>query len=168
MENKRLNLLSRLLLVVALITTCSFSTVYIFEKMKGSRSKTYALRLRPNEDLKKQLMAFAQQNDLRAAYVITCVGSLRQANIRFANQPSGTLLTDKFEITSLVGAFNTEGGHFHISISDGTGRTIGGHLMDDNLIYTTAEIVIGEATDLAFFRETDTLTTYKELVVKPR
>jgi uncharacterized protein len=40
--------------------------------------------------------------------------------------------------------------------------------MDDNLIYTTAEIVIGEATDLVFKRETDSITTYKELAIYPR
>ncbi len=163
-----MTLLKRLILGATLLTTCSSTTIYMFEKIKGSRSITYALRLRPNEDLKQQLMAFAKANDLHAAYVITCAGSLKQANIRFANQPKGTVLTEKFEITSLVGAFNTEGGHFHISLADSTGRTIGGHLMDENLIYTTAEIVIGEATDLAFSRETDSLTTYKELVVRPR
>jgi uncharacterized protein len=147
---------------------CSFSTLYIQQKMKASSSKVYALRLRPNEDLKKSLMDFAKKEKLKAAYIITCVGSLQKANIRFANQPNGTALTDKFEIVSLVGAFNTEGGHFHISLSDSTGKTIGGHLMDDNLIYTTAEIVIGEATDLVFKRETDSITTYKELTIYPR
>ena len=104
-----MTLFKRLILGTILITTCSFTTIYMFDKMKGSRSTTYALRLRPNEDLKQQLMAFAQANDLHAAYVITCVGRLKQANIRFANQPKGTVLTEKFEITSLVGAFNTEG-----------------------------------------------------------
>jgi uncharacterized protein len=150
------------------IAACSFTSIYVYEKMKDSRSAVYALRLKPNEDLKKQLMAFAQANQLRAAYIITCVGSLQQAHIRYANQPKGTMLEGKFEITSLVGAFNAESGHFHISLADSTGRTVGGHLMDDNLIYTTAEIVIGEAKDLAFYRETDSLTTYKELVVRAR
>jgi uncharacterized protein len=91
---------------------CSFSTLYIHQKMKASSTKVYALRLRPNEDLKKSLMAFAKKENLKAAYIITCVGSLQKANIRFANQPNGTAFTDKFEIVSLVGAFNTEGGIF--------------------------------------------------------
>jgi hypothetical protein len=111
-KKQKMTLFKRLILGAILLTTCFCTTPYIFRKMYSSRSITYALRLRPNEDLKQQLMAFAKANDLRAAYVITCVGSLKQAHIRFANQPKGTVLTEKFEITSLVGAFNTEGGAF--------------------------------------------------------
>jgi predicted DNA-binding protein with PD1-like motif len=40
--------------------------------------------------------------------------------------------------------------------------------MDGSLIFTTAEIVIGEATDLVFKRETDSITTYKELKIYPK
>ena len=158
----------QILLPFVCVLICSFSTIYAIQKMKASRSKVYALRLRPGDDLKKSITDFAKANQLQAAYVVTCVGSLKQANIRFANQLTGTELTDKFEIVSLTGVFNTEGGHFHIALSDGTGKTIGGHLMDGNLVYTTAEIVIGEATDLVFKRETDSVTTYKELTIYSR
>jgi predicted DNA-binding protein with PD1-like motif len=44
----------------------------------------------------------------------------------------------------------------------------GGHLLDGNLVYTTAEIVAGEATSLRFTRETDPATGFKELSVKKR
>ncbi len=55
-----------------------------------------------------------------------------------------------------------------VSLSDSTGATIGGHLLDGNEIYTTAEIVIGEARQLQFRREADPETTYKELTVRKR
>jgi uncharacterized protein len=130
-------------------------------------NRVYALRLRPNEDLKKEIVAFAQKNDIKAGYIITCVGSLKKANLRFANQKNATILEDKFEIVSLVGTLSSESGvHLHASIADGTGKTIGGHLMDDNLVYTTAEIVIGEVLDLKFTRKLDSLTTYNELFIE--
>ena len=47
--------------------------------------KTYALRLRPGEYPLVALDFFAQANHLEAACVVTCVGSLRKALLRFAN-----------------------------------------------------------------------------------
>ena len=46
--------------------------------------KVYALRLKPNQDLHKELEAFVRENDLKAAFVMTCVGSLTRATIRLA------------------------------------------------------------------------------------
>lgn len=56
--------------------------------------------------------------------------------------------------------------HLHISISDSTGKTIGGHLVEGCQIYTTAEIVIGEARGLIFSREKDAETGYQELRIR--
>ena len=128
---------------------------------------TLAMRLRPHADLKKSLDAFADEHHLQAACVVTCVGSLRQAVLRFANQSQASTLEGKFEIVSLVGAFSEQGGHYHISISDGEGRMIGGHLMDGCLIYTTAEIVIGVLPSVRFLREPDSETGYDELAIHP-
>jgi hypothetical protein len=50
----------------------------------------------------------------------------------------------KHEIVSLVGTLALDGDHLHIAVSDSTGRTIGGHLMEGSLVYTTAEIAVGE------------------------
>jgi uncharacterized protein len=120
-------------------------------------------------DLKKAILEFARTNHIEAGYVITCVGSLKKANLRLANQPNGQQWVQKFEIVSLVGTFGaTSGAHLHLSIADSTGHTIGGHLLDDNLVYTTAEIVVGEATDLRFTRKPDPATGYNELSVEPK
>lgn len=132
----------------------------------GCAVRTYAVRLKPGEDLRGALEAFATHHHLRAAFIQTCVGSLNSVTIRFANQPKETLLTGPFEIVSLVGTLSADGPHLHISVSDGAGRTIGGHLAAGSSVYTTAEIVIGEIAGAAFKRETDPATTYKELVVE--
>jgi uncharacterized protein len=132
---------------------------------KSSEMKTYALRLKPGQDLKLEIENFLSLNHIKAGAILTCAGSLTEANIRFANQPEGTLLKGHFEIASLTGTLSTDGNHIHISISDETGKTTGGHLLAGNLIYTTAEIVIGELVDLEFKRETDSTFGYKELKI---
>jgi len=130
--------------------------------------KTFVLRLQPHQDLRAELEAFAQANSLKAAFILTCVGSLRRAALRLANQEDTTYYEDKFEILSLVGTLSTDGPHLHIALSDGTGKTIGGHVQEGNLIYTTAEIIIGELDNLVFTRPIDPETTYDELTISER
>ncbi len=73
-----------------------------------------------------------------------------------------------FEILSLVGTLSGERGHLHITLGTEDGSTIGGHVVGDLIIYTTAEVVIGECVDLQYTREADENTGFPELVVKPR
>jgi len=127
--------------------------------------KSFALRLRPHQDLRHELEKFAHGHRLRAAFVLTCVGSLRRAALRLADKDETTIYDDKFEILSLVGTLSPDGAHLHVALADGTGRTIGGHLMDGNLIYTTAEIVIGELEGVRFSRPIDPETSYDELSI---
>jgi predicted DNA-binding protein with PD1-like motif len=130
--------------------------------------KIFALRLKPNQDLKESLKHFVTSNNIEAGFILTTVGSLKQATLRFANQNDSKVLQDKFEIVSLVGTLSTNGIHLHISISDKDGKTIGGHLQKGCLIYTTAEIVIGVSEDFIFLRTVDENTGYKELEIQPR
>jgi len=132
----------------------------------SSRLKGYAFRLRPHEDLKKCIQKFAKTDMLKAGAIISAVGSLEQLNIRFANQPGGTIRTGFFEIISLTGTFSEASCHIHICVSDANGQTFGGHLLEENLIYTTAEIVVVNLYDLEFMRLTDITYNYKELVVR--
>ncbi|MAT42361.1 MAG: DNA-binding protein [Anaerolineaceae bacterium] len=128
--------------------------------------KTYALRLHPREDLKSVLDSFAEKHKLEAACVVTCVGSLQKAALRFANQEKSVLMEGKFEIVSLTGVVSIHGSHYHIAISDGEGRTYGAHLMDGSEIYTTAEIVLAELDSLRFLRTFDPQTGYPELDIQ--
>lgn len=134
-----------------------------------SNARVYALRLRPGQDLKREIVAFAQQHQIEAGYIITCVGSLQKVSLRLANQPAATEWEDKFEIVSLTGTLSANHGvHLHAAVSDGTGKTIGGHVTDGNIVYTTAEIVIGDAQDLRFTRPRDSVTTYNELFIEQK
>ncbi|MBO3459492.1 DNA-binding protein [Aetokthonos hydrillicola Thurmond2011] len=128
--------------------------------------KIFPVRLKPNEDLRKSLKNFAEKQDIKAGFILTAIGSLKQATIRFANQEASTVLTEKFEILSLNGTIATTGVHLHIAISDKQGKTLGGHLSDGCIIYTTAEIIIGNSQEHVFLRNIDSETGYKELEIK--
>lgn len=133
-----------------------------------STARFYTIRLKPHQDLKAELVAFAKVNRMKAAFVATCVGSLEQLNLRYANQQNSSQQSGHFEIVSLVGTFNENAAHLHLSVSDSTGQTFGGHLLEGNKVYTTAEIVIGELADVEFSRELDSTYGYQELRVKKR
>ncbi|MBW4568125.1 MAG: DNA-binding protein [Tolypothrix carrinoi HA7290-LM1] len=129
--------------------------------------KIFPLRLKPDQDLRQNLKNFANQENIKAGFILSAIGSLKQAKIRFANQSNSILLTDKFEIISLNGTIATSGVHLHIAISDKQGKTIGGHLDNECIIYTTAEIIIGTTEQFIFNRTIDEQTGYKELEIIP-
>jgi predicted DNA-binding protein with PD1-like motif len=126
----------------------------------------HAFRLKPGQDLRKEIEAYVRKANIKAGWMVTCVGSLTEANLRLANQPEGTAYKGHFEIVSLVGTLSTAGCHLHLSFSDSTGKTMGGHLLPGNRVYTTAEIVIGESKDMVFTREKDGSTPWEELQIK--
>lgn len=128
---------------------------------------TLAIRLKPQQDLKAELDQFVCKHSLSAACILTCVGSLTQATLRHANQPTETVYQGHFEIVSLTGVMSVHGSHYHLAIADSTGATIGGHLLEGCLIYTTAEIVIGVLPQLRFAREFDEATGFRELAIYP-
>jgi predicted DNA-binding protein with PD1-like motif len=157
----------RLLFFLLLATPALAQTPATVPIAQSSALKTYALRLKPGEDLRQQLTAFVQANHIVAGTMITCVGSLTVTTLRLANQEGPSVYRGHFEIVSLVGTLSTNGSHLHLAVSDSTGRTIGGHLLDGCRVYTTAEIVLGELPQLDFRREKDDTFGYQELVVRP-
>jgi uncharacterized protein len=126
----------------------------------------HALRLAPGQDLKQALQDLAQTQPIQAGIVLTAVGSLQQAALRFAGQPQATVLSGPFELVSLVGTLSVEGLHLHGAIADAQGRTLGGHIMEGCLVYTTAEIVVAEVPHTLFRRQIDACTGYRELVIE--
>ncbi|HEY9738403.1 MAG TPA: PPC domain-containing DNA-binding protein [Trichocoleus sp.] len=123
----------------------------------------HPLRLGPGQDLKQALSDHAQQQSIQAGAIVTAVGSLQQAALRFAAQAEATVLQGPFELVSLVGTLSVYGLHLHCAIADSTGRTAGGHVMPGCLIYTTAEIVMAEVPEVVFQRRLDAQTGYREL-----
>lgn len=129
--------------------------------------KVYALRLKAGDDLKIKLSEFVKEKSIQAGYIITCVGNLKQATLRFVNKNETLTWKENFEIVSLVGTLCKDGNHLHISIADKEGKTLGGHLMEGNIVMTATELVIGDATEFSFSRETDPDTKNRELKITP-
>jgi predicted DNA-binding protein with PD1-like motif len=154
------------LLVLGACTTANRPAASCGSNQPGCETRAFAIRLKPGDDLRRTLEEFVARRQLRAAYVATCAGSLKVAVIRFADQQDATTLTGPFEIVSVTGTLSTDGPHLHISVSDAGGRTVGGHLAEGSLVYTTAEVVIVELVGARFRREVDPATSYKELVVE--
>ena len=131
-------------------------------------NKVYVFRLKPGEDLRKSIEAIVKEKNIEAGWINTCVGSLTDYTIRFANQQQGTSGSGHFEIVNLTGTVSVNGSHLHISISDSTGKTIGGHLLEGCKIYTTVEIVIGTTSAYEFTRKKDGTTEWQELQVNEK
>ena len=136
--------------------------------MEHQSPAIHPLRLRPGDDLRDGIQAYVDARGIEAGWIMTCVGSLTEYHLRYADQEGGDGRRGHFEIVSLVGTVSIHGSHLHLSVSDEGGRTIGGHLLDGNPVYTTAEIVIGESREFRFLREDDGSTGYRELQIERR
>ena len=130
--------------------------------------QAYTFRLKPKQDLFKEIETFVSEKGIEAGSIIACVGSLTKATLRLANSTSYDTFEGPFEIVSLTGTVSTYGSHLHISISNGDGPTIGGHLIEGCLIYTTAEIVIAVFPEIVYKREPCAASGHSELVIKEK
>jgi len=128
--------------------------------------KTFAFRLKPGNNLKKEIDSVANANCISAGCIATAVGGHTTYNIWFANQPNGTTETRHFKMVSLTGTLFINGYHIHISVADSTGKTIGGHGLEGNIVYTTAGIVLQSTSAFTFSRQKDGTTPWHELQIK--
>jgi predicted DNA-binding protein with PD1-like motif len=128
----------------------------------------HALRLKPGDDLLLAIQRFVDDHGIEAGWVAACAGSLTDWTLRFADRPDGAAVSGRFEIVALSGTVSKHGSHLHLAVSDGEGRTTGGHLLAGCRVYTTAEVVLGEARDLVFTRAVDGTTPWRELQIARR
>ncbi len=127
--------------------------------------KTFAIRLQEWQDLKKEIIQCVKINNLKAGIILTCVGSLKKIQLRMADEKISKIFEKNYEINSLVGTLSQDWVHLHISISDEEGKLLGWHLLEWNIVYTTAEIVIAELENTIFSREFDEKTGFKEFII---
>lgn len=127
---------------------------------------TLPLRLMPGDDLRRGLERAAVAQGWNAAFVIAGIGSLRPASIRLAGADEPLRIDQDLEMLSLSGSLGAGGAHLHMSIADGTGRVIGGHVAYGCTVRTTAEVLLVLLPDWHFSREFDAPTGSGELVVR--
>lgn len=105
-------------------------------------------------------------HDVKAAYVLQGIGSLKLAQLRFAGAPAATELRGDLEILSLAGSLSVDGAHLHMTIADAQGRVSGGHVAAGCIVRTTAELLLVLLPECQFTREQDMVSTYAELSIR--
>jgi predicted DNA-binding protein with PD1-like motif len=131
--------------------------------IEEARMQTLVLRLNPGDDLRASLDAALKQSGAQGAFVVSGIGSLRGASVRFAGAAQPTRIEGDLEILTLAGSLSPDGSHIHISVSDGQGRVFGGHAAPGCVVRTTAEILVAVLPDWQLSRTHDPLTGYAEL-----
>lgn len=127
--------------------------------------KEHVIRLMPGDDLVLALEKYCVKNNIEAAYVGTCVGSLSQVRFRKGHSKTVLTLTGAYEVVSAVGMLSKGGHHIHISVSDESFNTRGGHIINGCLVQSTAEIVIIELENFELSRSVDVSSGFKTLII---
>ncbi len=130
--------------------------------------QTWVLRLSPGVDPVEALLDACKENGWTAAFVLSGVGSLGSAKLRFAARPEASDIAGPLELVSLSGTLSLDGPHLHAAVSDAEGNVFGGHLRPGSKVRTTAEILVAVLPDVIFRRRPDPKTGSRELVVEPR
>ncbi len=129
--------------------------------------KVVPLRLKPGEDLRPALEHWMGRQSEQAGCVISGIGSLSVAQLRLAGRQESTTFSGALEILGLAGTLSADGAHLHITLADGDGAVIGGHLCAGSLVRTTAEQVVGLLPAWQFRRHPDPDTGCAELQIRP-
>lgn len=127
---------------------------------------SHAFRLTRGKDVKQEIIAYCKKKNIEAGVIISAVGCIQHLHIRLAEAKDYIDKDECYEIVSITGTVSKDDVHIHISVSDNTGKTIGGHLKDGTIVDTTCEVVIYELEDYIFTRELDSMTGYDELLIK--
>ncbi len=135
------------------------------EWAQASPGRIWATRLCPGQDLKDEIEIWVAKYNVKAASIVSAVGSLSIAAIRFAGSSRQWNEGGDWELVSLQGTLGVEGIHIHMSVADKEGRVFGGHLMSGCTVRTTMELVIMQLDKIKFHRTEDTQTGYKELKI---
>lgn len=134
--------------------------------------KTFPIRLTPGQDLRTALEAAVQSQNCQAAFVLSGIGSLSTAGLRFAGADQPERLTGDMEILSLSGTVSFDGvkssSHLHMALSTVTGQVLGGHVAAGCIVRTTAEVLLALLPDWQFSREPDAKTGFDELLIRAR
>lgn len=142
-------------------------TVTVRSSLRGIvLEKQYSIveRLKPGEEFHSALKRVAFEHKLKAGVIVCAVGSLSVASLRMAGASESKTIEGPLEIVSITGTLSDTSMHVHLSVSDSTGKTIGGHLVAGCKVFTTVELVVLDlSNEWVFDRKTDEQTTYLEL-----
>lgn len=123
----------------------------------------HVVRLLPGEDVRNELGDWAKRQGIEAAVLVSAVGSLSKAALRYGGRTEGALLEGDLEVCSMSGTLSKHGMHIHLAVADGQGRMTGGHLLPGSIVRTTLELAIQEIGGIRMVRRPDERTGYEEM-----
>jgi predicted DNA-binding protein with PD1-like motif len=124
------------------------------------------LRLVPGDDLRRSLEEAVRDVALAGAFVVSGIGSLRVAVLRYAGSQQSTRIEADLELLSHAGSVCGDGTHLHAVVADAHGRVLGGHLCPGSLVRTTAELLLAVMpATRPLKRRHDERTGFSELVL---
>jgi predicted DNA-binding protein with PD1-like motif len=135
--------------------------------LAGQAGPVHVLRLQPGEDVRNTLEAWSRTLQLEAGSIVSAVGSLSAAHLRYAGRADGIITSGDLEVCGLSGTLARHGMHLHLTVGDRDGVMTGGHLLTGCVVRTTLEIVVQEVAGMRFLRTPDPVTTYDELDPRP-
>ena len=128
--------------------------------------ETLPLRITPGADLRRALEGSLAAPVVNAAFVISGIGSLRQARLRLAGKAEPDTIEGCLEILTLAGSLSGDGAHLHMSVANAEGKVTGGHVAYGCSVRTTAEVLLVLLPEWSFTRELDPHTEFLELIVR--
>ena len=127
--------------------------------------KEHVIKLVSKDDLVVELDQYCKKNNIEAAFIATCVGSLSRVIFRKGTTRDVLTLDDHVEIVSCEGTLSKTGMHIHMSVSDSDFQVRGGHIRSGSIVAGTAEIVIIELENFQLSRSPSDLKNFKELKI---
>ncbi len=111
-------------------------------------------KLEKGDDIYKSLSKIVLDNDIKTG-VLWMIGAVAKARIGYFNEESRKYevheINEPCEISGVSGNISLKNGkpfvHAHIHVSDKTGKTYGGHLLEGNIISVTGELFILESKE---------------------
>lgn len=113
--------------------------------------KIHAFRIKPKEDLLRAIEDYCESNGVTSGIVIGIIGSLEKASLNFLKSLPANYINKQFdgpmEIASAQGSVAKMDDkiivHIHVLV-DNENEIRGGHLVEGSIVFSTAEVVIGE------------------------
>ena len=124
------------------------------------------LRITPGEDLRRTSEGALATCGANVAFVISGIGSLRQAQLRFSGKSEPDTIEGCLEILTLTGTLSGNDAHLHMSVANAEGRVTGGHVAYGYSVRTRAEVLLVLLTEWSFTSELDPHTELRELVCR--
>jgi uncharacterized protein len=128
--------------------------------------EAYPLRIPPEMDLRRAVEDAVAERACCAAFLVSGIGSLREARLRLAGAAQPQALHGDLEILTLAGTIAGNGSHLHMSVATTEGQVQGGHVAYGCMVRTTAEVLLLLLPEWSFTREPDPITGFAELVVR--